>query len=172
VLSSTLKDTRDANQLQGDDGDSCTYVVQEYAQASPRQTHPFMAEVYFFCRQMCVETVRSAVKSIFSYAQKDEDVDEEELEELRANSNTALSTLMALFQDRPVFQDKSSAEKFLQGASSADDPKVLGRLLGWMQDILQELVPDNETDSKTFLYSTTVADQEGYRAVYEDHGIS
>jgi hypothetical protein len=117
-----------------------------------------MAEVYFFCRQMCVETVRSAVKSIFSYVQKDEDVDEEELEELRANSNTALSTLMALFQDRPAFQDKSSAEKFLQGASSADDPKVLGRLLGWMQDILQELVPDNETDSKTFLYSTTVAD--------------
>ena len=116
-----------------------------------------MAEVSFFSRQTCVDMVKEGFAMYFLNCHIADDIDEEELEELRLNSNTALSAFMALFQDRREFRDKTSAEQFLQTASSADDLVVVGRLIGWTEDILQELLPDEENGDKTCLYAHTVA---------------
>ena len=59
-----------------------------------------MAEVSFFSRQTCVDMVKEGFVMYFLNCHRADDIDEEELEELRLNSNTALSAFMALFQDR------------------------------------------------------------------------
>lgn len=47
--------------------------------------------------------------------------------------------LMALFADKPEFEDEEAAVRFLSRAVSADDPKILSRLLAWTRSILDEL---------------------------------
>ena len=106
---------------------------------------------------MCVDMIKENFAHYYNYCETEDDVDEEELDELRVCSNTALSMFMSLFQDRPEFRQKTSAEAFLQSASSVDDLSVVGRLTAWTEDILQELLPDEENGDKACFYAHTVA---------------
>lgn len=136
-------------------------MVQEYAQASPTQTTPFMAEIVFFSRKACVDMIKEHFDHYFvHFTNKDDkdDMDEEELEISRLNSTTALSTFMALFKGQREFHDKASAEEFLQTAMAPDDLNVLGRLIEWTEDILDALLPDQDSEEDvTRINATTVS---------------
>jgi hypothetical protein len=115
-----------------------------------------MAEVFFFSRQACVDQVKDHFAVYYNHHTKSDDMDEEDLELSRLNSNTALTVFMALFQGHREFYDETAAEEFLQTASSIDDQNVVYRLIGWTEDVLDELLSDDTNDEQTCLGADTV----------------
>ncbi|KAF1845146.1 uncharacterized protein K460DRAFT_416455 [Cucurbitaria berberidis CBS 394.84] len=137
------------------DGNSCTFVVVEYAQAPPTQKFPFQASVEFLSRQSCRELVKEQVQNFFQHLTMSEDVDEEEANEKRLASGTCITLLMALFMGEPEFQDKERAEDFLTSASSPDDPKLINKLMGWTEHILDGFMQNGDTNDVATLYANT-----------------
>ncbi|PVI01672.1 hypothetical protein DM02DRAFT_704523 [Periconia macrospinosa] len=139
----------------GDDGNSCTFVVQEFAQASPTQTHSFKAEIQFFSRNACIDMVKNLFQQCYSYLNADDAEDEEGLEALQMQYNTALVVFSALFKGKREFRNREAAEEFLSDAKSANDQAILGRLVGWTEDILLQLTQNrahhaSATDATSF----------------------
>jgi hypothetical protein len=73
----------------------------------------------------------------------EEESDEEQDEELRLQSDTALTVFTELFMAHPEMKDKDSTERFLSNVSSAEDPVLLETLEDWTRQILKHLLSDS-----------------------------
>jgi len=102
------------------------------------QKTPFAAHIELFPLEECIIIVQYAVKDYYNQmiprndgiSKDDDDVD------LAA---PALKTLLALFPDHMEFEDDAAAEGFLQDRGRADDPYVLGVLLGWTHELYSKI---------------------------------
>jgi len=65
----------------------------------------------------------------------------------------ARDAFLALFADRPEFEDVQSADTFLSQASSLDDPRILPKLLAWGEKRYSKL---SRIVSKQPFYAHTV----------------
>ncbi|KAF1998322.1 hypothetical protein P154DRAFT_621882 [Amniculicola lignicola CBS 123094] len=129
----------------GDDGDSCTYVVIEFRQASPNQLKPFGAEIEFFARETCLQMVTDLFKKYMQYRKTLEESPDEVTETETEVASTARECFQQLFSNHPEFSDEATADEFLSSATSATDPVILNRLLKWTKNILCTFVPDGKT---------------------------
>ncbi|ORY12845.1 hypothetical protein BCR34DRAFT_624118 [Clohesyomyces aquaticus] len=128
--------------LEADEGDSCTYVVTEFVQASPMQKKPFAAEVELFCRDVCLKMVTGFFTQWAENTHKLEARPEEYGEADNDAARAARECLHQLFADKKEFRDLEAAEAFLSTARSSKDIKVLARLRKWTSDLLAYLSPD------------------------------
>ncbi|KAF2866905.1 hypothetical protein BDV95DRAFT_598435 [Massariosphaeria phaeospora] len=143
--------------MAADDGDCCTFVVQEYAEMSPMQTAPYQAEVEFFSRQACVDIVKEQFAHYYAHMTIDEHPDEEDVHETRQRAETAMTTFTALFMSHPEFANNEVAEEFLGRANSAEDPTILNKLIKWTERILEKLLPAEGGGDITILTAPTAA---------------
>ncbi|UPX15327.1 uncharacterized protein EKO05_0005776 [Ascochyta rabiei] len=140
------------------DGNSCTFVVVEYAQATATQKSPFQASVEFLSRQSYRDMVKEQLKNFWLHmAMDDEEVDEEIANERRLASGTCMTVFSSLFMGRTEFQDKDRAEDFLSHAESAEDPRLVGKLMSWTDHILDEFMPDGEDNDVATLDANTAS---------------
>lgn len=140
------------------DGNSCTYVVVEYAQATATQKHPFQASVMFLSRQACRDMVKEQLRNYWLYMTMEEDeVDEEVANERRLTSGTCMALFSSLFMGHPEFQDRERAESFLGDAESAEDPRLLSELLSWTDHILDEFMLDDDDNDVATLNANTAS---------------
>ncbi|XPS69350.1 hypothetical protein M3J09_001626 [Ascochyta lentis] len=140
------------------DGNSCTFVVVEYAQASTTQKYPFQASVEFLSRQACRDMVKEQLKNFYLYrTMDDEESDEEIANERRLASGTCMAVFYSLFMGRPEFQDKDRAEDFLSDAESAEDPRLVSKLMSWTDHVLDEFMSDRDSNDVATLYANTAS---------------
>lgn len=67
-----------------------------------------------------------------------DDLDQEALDELNAESTTALETFQALFLNRDQFKNENSANRYIQKASSACDKDILEQLYQWVHESISK----------------------------------
>lgn len=102
--------------------------------------------------------VKQQLKNFYLFLimdEKSEEIDEEIANERRLASATCLTLFCSLFMGHPEFQDRVRAEDFLSDAESADDIRLLGKLLSWTDQILDAFMPNgDDNDVATFNANT------------------
>lgn len=130
---------------EGDDGDSCTYVVIEFVQSELTQTMPFAATIEFFATELCIKMVTDLLTQYVHHMQKvqqdSDDIDDRETE----NASTARECFQVLFAGHREFADEEAAEEFLSKAKTPNDPAILNKLLKWTRSILNTFVKDGQS---------------------------
>ncbi|KAH6633395.1 hypothetical protein C7974DRAFT_392704 [Boeremia exigua] len=128
------------------DGNSCTYVVVEYAQAFATQSHPFQAKVEFLSRQTCRDLVKEQLKNFWLFITTDmeAELDEEIVNERRLGAITCISVFSSLFIGHAEFSDRDSAETFLSDAESAHNPRLVSKLMSWTDEILDAFMTNED----------------------------
>jgi hypothetical protein len=131
--------------VEGDDGDSCTYVVIEFVQSELTQIMPYAATVEFFAVELCIKMVTDLFAQYVQHQQKiqqeSDDIDDAEIE----NASTARECFLVLFAGHSEFADADAAEEFLSTAKSPSDPVVLNKLIRWTKGILNTFVKDGNS---------------------------
>jgi GTP-binding protein EngB required for normal cell division len=122
--------------LKTGDGGSGTLVPIEIWRAPDRQQYPFTAVVFYFPLPLCEEIVRNQLANYYDARLAPI---EDQCKELVDLGKPALKTFLALFGDKEEFADEGAATRFLARAKSADDPKILTKLLEWTRYIVSEL---------------------------------
>ncbi|KAJ4983924.1 hypothetical protein SVAN01_10610 [Stagonosporopsis vannaccii] len=140
------------------DGNSCTYVVVEYAQAAGSQKTLFEASVEFHSREACRDIVKSQVKNYFANRELGDEADDEEVNEGRLSAGTCTDLLRSLFMGQPEFQDQEHVEEFLEGYASADDPLLISKLMTWTEEILDKFMPDGNCNDVAKLTAVTASE--------------
>lgn len=104
--------------------------------------------------------VKQQLKNFYLFLtmdEKSEEVDEEIANERRLASGTCLTLFGSLFLGHPEFQDRERAEDFLSDAESADDTRLLGKLLSWTDRILEAFMPNGDDDDVATLNANTAS---------------
>jgi hypothetical protein len=102
--------------------------------------------------------VKQQLKNFYLFLtmdEKSEEVDEEIANERRLASGTCLTLFGSLFLGHTEFQDRERAEDFLSDAESADDTRLLGKLLSWTDQILEAFMPNGDDDDVATLNANT-----------------
>lgn len=129
--------------VQGDDGESCTFVVQEFVQDWDKQDAPYTATIHFSSRQACNYAIEGYLAEYYEFhVQHNEEVEDEEGEESEAVARTALESLRALLSDREEFQDDAAAKAYLYTASSKSEPRIMSKLRSWTDELYERLQID------------------------------
>jgi len=122
---------------EGDDGNSCTSVVTEFAQADISQTAPFAANVEFFAIEWCLDMVKAIFSQYVEHMRRVQQDADGVVDMETRHIRTALDCFGALFCNHPEFADDNAAEEFLSTAKSPKDSAVLGKLLLWTRNIFE-----------------------------------
>lgn len=100
----------------------------ELVHSASDQMTRYAFHVDLFPLEYCVNIVKWAVKEYYNSCVGDED---EGIEVQDADrGGPALKVLLALFSDKPKFEDPETAAEFLGDLRSSDDPQALGMILG------------------------------------------
>jgi hypothetical protein len=102
------------------------------------QKTPFAALIELFSLEECINMVKYAVKDYYDqYIVRNDGIskDEDDVD----LGTPATNTLLALFADHLEFAEDAAAEVFLQNMGRADDPQVLGILLGWTHELYSKI---------------------------------
>ena len=105
-----------------------------------------MAEVVLFGQEKIKVILSQHFKAYYNYNINSlDDEDEDNIDELRAESATAIDAFQALFADRNEFSDTNAIQKFFSGAFSANEEAVLQKLYLWIgQSISRHGVEDGK----------------------------
>lgn len=92
-----------------------------------------------------IETIlRGHLKAYYEYhCNRSEELKGDELEAAELDAGTAITAFEALFADRAEFRDKESTQRFFSATTSAEDPKMLAKLLSWVKDLMALYSCDN-----------------------------
>jgi hypothetical protein len=134
--------------VQGDGGDSCTWVVQRYRKMFDFQKSPFAAKVFFFNGSQ-IRGIMSALPAKYYRAankEKEEDDDDQQGSNVESfgEKRDTITAFMALFCDKEQFETETLAHKYLQQASSEHDRLILDELVDWAGDVVQNVIEGNE----------------------------
>lgn len=144
---------RDAKKLQGDGGDSCTWVVQRYMKMFQGQSSPFAAKVRFFDSRQIREVISSLLAKYYRAVSKaDYDVDDEDnmadnedsYVESFGEMQDTVAAFTAMFCDRDGFESVSATRKYLKQLRSENDERVLNTLVGWAEELVQAHLCDKD----------------------------
>lgn len=134
--------------FQDDTGGTCTCVITEFNQLLPSQSAPFVPEVHFFSLAVCKKMVTDLFGRWYRVKQKQQedpdDLDDEELGQL----STAADCFQQMFVEH---LGTENSESFMGSATSADDPKVLGKLLNGQRISTRSLCPKARTSCSSRL---------------------
>ncbi|KAF2753948.1 hypothetical protein EJ05DRAFT_504546 [Pseudovirgaria hyperparasitica] len=130
---------------QADDGEACTYVVQEFVPVPPKQKAPFAAEIYWKGRKMRESDLKSHIDSYYQfYRCKKEAIDDERGESEEVEARTAKEVFLALFQDKDEFADEESMKDYLSTVDPTDYGQVLSQMIKWTDQVIAKLGCDGE----------------------------
>lgn len=104
--------------------------------------------------------VKEQLKNFWLYLIMDEaseEIDEEVANERRLASVTCVALFGSLFLGHPEFQDRERAENFLSEAESAEDPRLLSKLLSWTDQILDAFMPNGDDNDVATLNANTAS---------------
>lgn len=124
--------------LQTGDGASGTLVPIELAGALDRQPSPFAAVVCYESLPNCEKIICDTFSDYYDSRVAISDDLSEDVSPLDPGKG-CLKRLIALFSDKPEFQDEAAAIRFLGRAKSKNDPEVLNKMLGWLKYIHAQL---------------------------------
>jgi energy-coupling factor transporter ATP-binding protein EcfA2 len=127
--------------VQMDLGKACTNVPIEFAKALSTQDQAFLAEVIFYCEEVCLQMVSEWIATLFNAIQGTKPFGEDDDIMETAQADTARDCLRDLFADHAEFKDHISIDNYLATAKSATDPKILSRMKKLTADILHMFVP-------------------------------
>jgi len=150
-----LRNRTHADLKQGDDGESCTYVAQEFTHKTENQKSPFEAEIEFFSRDICLKMMEDHLKDCEKYflpSDKVQDEYKDDADDLSLKVSTAIDVFMALFCDKDEFAEKDLVQEFLAEEFSMKPLTIFSDFRIFTKFILEELVPDSQI---RHLYSPT-----------------
>lgn len=143
--------------MEGDVGEACTAVVQEFRKPRPSQQTPFEAEVIFLSPVARDAALRSWVSDFWDtrksgvggdeeeddedYAEGESDVDDEIA--AGQGSATAADAIFSLFSNRDECKDLETTKKFLSTAKMRGDPRIISQLKVWLDALFQNLGVDS-----------------------------
>ncbi|KAK5137114.1 hypothetical protein LTR08_001123 [Meristemomyces frigidus] len=130
----------------GDEGGSCTWVVQRFMKPFPDQKGPYAAKVLFFSNEEIRDIIAALLLKWWRASGRDKDdadsTDGQDHVEKYSDITTVTDSLSALFADREGFDTAESANEYLSQAASEDD--MLDQLSTWAQDaVATRLQSDN-----------------------------
>lgn len=126
----------------------------ELVQAPEKQPFPYAASVFYFPLQKWAEIIRTNLTNYYDARVASSDDLSKEISSIDLGK-PALRTFLALFCDKPEFEDEGSAVRFLSRVTSRDDPKILSKLLDWTKTIHSEL---SKLWNVTTIYHHTAVD--------------
>ena len=137
-LINALLDTPDIA-LSGASGEACTNVITEYHQAQTSQKAPFTAEIALIEEISMKRMLAKYIGWYYSYVHDAvETMDQEAVDELKAQAQTTTETFQALFADRDEFSDEERTKNSLEQIQSPSDPEMLQTLYGWIKESISK----------------------------------
>lgn len=132
---------------QGDAGNSCTWVVQEFCHTLPKQTMSFAAEIHFFTHEERQTIIRALLADFFRASSQDDDPasgskDSDQAAEDYTAQQTTITAFKALFSTHKQFKTKSAAHDFLGQAQAEDDEDILSVLFEWTDELMTAVTKD------------------------------
>lgn len=101
--------------------------------------------------------VKEQLKNFWLHLRMEEDTDEDMANEYRLASGTCMTVFSSLFLGHPEFQDTERAEDFLSDAESAEDPRLISKLMSWTDHILDEFMLDGDDNDVATLDAYTAS---------------
>ena len=131
---------------------SCTYVGTEYEHPFSEQTKEFTAKVEYFAIEAIRALLERLLQEYYTWVfEKQTEWTEDDKQEHKRLSKTALSTFCALFCDQTEFESSGAGAEFLHSAyDDGEQDDVLDTLVGWCEDLLEEKNAD-EADHNEYL---------------------
>lgn len=135
--------------MQGDLGQSCTWVVQEFTRTLPKQSKPFRAEIEYYEMKEREAVLSGLFKEAHAAVsvERDTDSDIQELGEEHDNrslaGHSAIQTLTALFKKHPECESEGATKAFLAQANSpADERNTIKTMQLWSETVLSRYTED------------------------------
>jgi hypothetical protein len=102
--------------------------------------------------------VKEQLTNFWLHMTMDEDEPDEEIaNERRLGAGTCVALFTSLFLGHPEFHDRDRAEDFLSNAESAEDPRLISKLMGWTDQILDAFMPNGDDNDVTTLNANTAS---------------
>ncbi len=121
-----------------------TCVVTEFHLASLCQETPFLATVELFGRIEIHGMLQDYLEAYYQFhLEKEEDLDEEELNERELKARTAFDVLVAIFAEQDCFRDENCALEFLNRATSDKDQTILQCFSAWIDELMEQHKPQD-----------------------------
>ena len=112
---------------------------------SPMQETPFMATIELFGQEQIQEMLKENLEAYIRFHHESIDgMDEEEIQELKCQANTAQESFLAMFAPKSHFQSEESARKYLSSATLTDCSAILESFSLWIQEFMEKYKPRND----------------------------
>lgn len=112
------------------------------------QKSPFAAKVFFFNRTQIRGIMSSLLAKYYRAANKEKEEEDDEQQGSNVESfgemRDTVVAFMAMFCDREQFETEAAAHKYLQQASSENDPTILEDLVDWAGDVVQNIMDGSD----------------------------
>lgn len=123
--------------VQGNEGEACTAVVQEFRERDESQTLPYESEIVFFDQSARNKALRGWVTDFWDCEDANADLSDAHFLDNADGASTAATALFSLFCDRPECMDIDKTQEFLRTAAVRGDPVIISKLQLWTENWLK-----------------------------------